>query len=48
MRIMGAKTLYLPLVHSKHTASYTGQHLLGLMRWILEYVASEKFVLASE
>ena len=24
VRIKGAKTLYLPVVHSKHTASYTG------------------------
>ena len=49
VRIKGAKTLYLPFVHSKHTASYTGYHLLDLMRWwILENLASEKFVLASE
>ena len=27
MRIKGAKNLYLPVVHSKHTASYKGQHL---------------------
>ena len=47
--IKGAKTLYLPFVHSKHTASYTGYHLLDLMRWwILEDLASEKLVLASE
>ena len=31
VRIKGAKTLYLPVVHSKHTASYTGKHLLDLM-----------------
>ena len=24
VRIKGVKTLYLPVVHSKHTASYTG------------------------
>ena len=24
LRIKGAKTLYLPVVHSKHTTSYTG------------------------
>ena len=36
-------------VHSKHTASYTDYYLLDLMQWwILEYLASEKFVLASE
>ena len=44
LRIKGVKTLYLPVVHSKHTASYTG-HLLELMRrWILEYLAREKFL----
>ena len=32
VRIKGAKTLYLSVVHSKHTAGYTGQHLLDLMR----------------
>ena len=31
VRIKGAKTLYLPVVHSKHTASYTGSYLLDLM-----------------
>ena len=28
----GAKPLYLPVVHSKHTSSYTGLHLLDLMQ----------------
>ena len=32
VRIKGTKTLYLSVIHSKHTASYTGQHLLDLMR----------------
>ena len=48
VRIKGTKTLYLPVVHSKHTASYTGKHLLDLMWWVLENLASEKFVLPSE
>ena len=32
VRIKGVKTLYLSVVHSTHTASYTGQHLLDLMQ----------------
>ena len=49
----GRKTFLLSSLlssfHSKHTASYTDYHLLDLTWWwILEYLASEKFVLARE
>ena len=36
VRIKGAKTLYLPVVHSKHTASYT-QASIYLMRCVDGY-----------